>query len=314
MQIAILGGGSWGTALAVHLAKKHYVKVWEFFEEQAREMQEERKCRLLPEVSLPGNIFVSSLMEEIIPDTELVLLAVPSDKVKSSLEEAKKHLKRQLLVICSKGLGEEGELLTKVVGGMVKNKLFCFYGPTHAEEVCQGKLSGAVLAGKGKKLARIKSVLESEELRVEVSRDLVGVQVGAALKNILAILVGVLDGQGLGDNAKAYVMTKGLEEIKKIGVKMGGKRETFYGLAGLGDVIVTCMSRHSRNRFVGREVGKGRKLEEVTAEMKMVAEGITTVKTAVKLKERLGLELPLISGLYKILFEGEEAGEVLKRI
>ena len=157
-------------------------------------------------------------------------------------------------------------------------------------------------------------MLEGPQFKVHLSEDIVGVQVCAALKNILAVFVGVLDGAGLGDNAKAYVMTKGLEEIQQVGLKWGAKKETFYGLAGMGDMIVTCSSKHSRNRFVGEQIGKGRKLEEVLAEMKMVAEGITTVKEAIKLKEKFGLELPLITGLYDILFNGKNVEAVLEKI
>lgn len=314
MQISILGGGSWGTALAVHLAKKaHSLKVWEFLEDQAKGMQEKRFCRLLPEVPLPENIFVSSKMEDILPHADLILLAVPSDKVKPTLEKAKEFLSPSPIIICSKGLGENLELMTKVASSIISNDLFCLYGPTHAEEVGKGLFSSAVLAGKEKKpLRKLKKLLASENFKVETTTDLIGVQLGAALKNIIAILVGVLEGQGLGDNAKAYVMTKGLEEIKKIGVKLGGKEKTFDGLAGLGDLIVTCTSQHSRNRWLGEEIGKGRKLDEVLKEMKMVAEGVTAVKKAKQLAEKLSLELPLINGLYKILFEGKKVEEVLK--
>jgi len=316
MEIAILGGGSWGIALAMHLAKKGYsIKVWEFFEEDAKKMQENRFCRLLPEVKLPQNVIVSSKMEEVLSSCELILLVVPSDKVKSTMEKAKAFLEKQPIVICSKGLGENLELMTDLVGEIVSNELFCFYGPTHAEEVCKGMFSGAVLAGEKKeRLKELKKILETKEFKVEISEDLVGVQIGAALKNIMAVFIGVLEGMNWGDNAKAYVMTKGLDEIKRVGLRMGAKPEIFYGLAGMGDLIVTCMSRHSRNRYLGEQVGKGRKLIEVIEEMEMVAEGVTTVKRAVGLKEKLGLDLPLITGLHTILFEGGKPEEALKNI
>jgi len=315
MKIAVLGGGSWGTALAMHLARKKYsVKVWEFFAEQAREMQQKRKCRLLSEVSLPKNIFVSSQMREVILGTDLVLIVVPSDKVCGTIETAKEYLEKQPIVICSKGFGKNLELMTEVVSKVVDNELFCLYGPTHAEEVGKGMFSGIVLAGKSPKLKELQKIFASENLRVESSNDLVGVQVASALKNIVAVFVGVLDGAGLGDNAKAYVMVKGLEEVKEIGLKLGAKAEVFFGLAGIGDMIVTGMSKHSRNRHVGYEVGKGRPLEKVLAEMKMVAEGVTTVKLAVKLQKKLGLKLPLIAGLYGVLFKDKKVEEVLQEI
>ncbi len=314
MKIAILGGGSWGTALAIHLAKNnHEIKVWEFFAEQANEMQEKRFCRLLPEVKLPANIFVSPKMEEVVPGCELMLVVVPSDKVEAAIAKAKHFLSDQPVIICSKGFGEQTQLLSEII--KVPGNVYGLFGPTHAEEVCKGFSSGIVLAGcSGEERDRIKQALESPALKIDLSEDLVGVQVCSALKNILAVFVGVLDGKGLGDNSKALVITKGLEEIKAIGKKLGAKEETFYGLAGMGDLIVTCTSKHSRNRYVGEQVGKGRKLPEVLAEMNMVAEGVTAVQKAIIFKERFGLELPLIQGLHDLLFTEKDVETVLKEI
>lgn len=313
MKIAILGGGSWGTALAVHLAKKnHDIKVWEFFEEQATEMQEKRVCKLLPEVNLPENIFISHKMESVLTDTELILLVVPSNHAEKTIEQAKEFITNQDVVICSKGFGPNLKFLSDIVKENVSGNVFCLYGPTHAEEVCKGMYSGIVLAGDNPE--QLQQLFASDNFKVDLTDDLIGVQISAALKNILAVFVGVLDGMGLGDNAKAYIMTRGLNEIKTIGVALGGKEETFYGLAGIGDMIVTATSPHSRNRHVGVEVGKGRVLQEVIDEMAMVAEGVTTLKEAIGLKEKTGLELPLISGLYAILFEGKDPKEVLKGI
>ena len=316
MKIAILGGGSWGRALAVHLAKKnHEVKVWEFFQEQAQEMQEKRICKLLPEATLPENIFISHKMEEVLPKTDVVFLVVPSDKVEVTVEKAKHLLSNQPIIICSKGFGEGLTLLSDVVSKKVSGNVYCLYGPTHAEEVCKGVFSGIVLAGKeGTERETLRNAINSDHFKVEVSGDIVGVQLCAALKNILAVFVGVLDGKKLGDNAKAYIITKGLEEIKTIGLKLGAKEETFYGLAGIGDIIVTATSKHSRNRHVGEQVGKGQKLGDVLAEMKMVAEGVTAVKKAIGFKEKLGLRLPLIEGLYQILFDGNDVEEVLVQL
>ncbi len=312
MNITILGGGSWGTALAVHLAsKQHNIKVWEFFEEQAREMQKERVCKFLPETKLPENIFATSDFKEALTDFEMVLVVVPSDKVERTIENAKQFILKQPIVVCSKGFGTNLKLLSDVVREKVFGDVYCLYGPTHAEEVCKGMFSGIVLAGKDYLL---KEVFETDNFIVDYTPDIIGVQVSAALKNILAVFIGVLDGAQLGDNAKAYVITRGLEEIKQVGMAFGAKKETFYGLAGIGDIIVTSTSKHSRNRFVGQEVGKGRKLQEVIDEMEMVAEGITTVKEAIKLKEMFNLELPLITGLYDILFNGKDVKEVLKTI
>lgn len=314
MNIAILGGGSWGTALAVHLAKNgHSIKIWEFFKEQADTMQRERVCPLLPDVKLSPKIFVSTEMREVLINPELVLVVVPSDKVEKTIDNASKFLESQPIVICSKGFADDGSLLSEMVQKKVTGPVYGLYGPTHAEEVCHGLFSGIVLAGPAGK-EKLKQELESDALKVDLSDDLIGVQVCAALKNILAVFVGILDGRNLGDNAKAYVMTKGLAEIKQIGLRWGAQEKTFDGLAGMGDVIVTCTSKHSRNRHVGQEVGKGRKLDDVIAEMKMVAEGITAVKNAYLLEKKFGLYLPLITAIYQILFEGKDVDEVLKKL
>src|SRR3989338_190407 len=248
MKITILGGGSWGTALAVHLARKgHILKVWEFNKEQAEEMQTKRFCKLLPEAILSENIFTSSNLEDVFIGSELVFLVVPSDHVEETMEKAKHFIKNQPVIICSKGFGKDNRLLSDIVREKVSGPIYCLYGPTHAEEVCQGLFSGIVLCGKNKDgLQKWQKVLEGPQFKVHLSEDIVGVQVCAALKNILAVFVGVLDGAGLGDNAKAYVMTKGLEEIQQVGLKWGAKKETFYGLAGMGDIIVSCSSKHSR--------------------------------------------------------------------
>lgn len=313
MKITILGGGSWGTALGVHLARNgHSINIWEFFDEQAQEMQVQRKCKLLPEVMLLSSINVYSDMVVALKGVELVLLVVPSDKVESTIRVAAPLLSDQPIVICSKGFSADGRLLSSIVQEEVEGKVYCLYGPTHAEEVGKGMFSGIVLAGELAGAKELAKVFQRDVFKVHVSDDIIGVQVCAALKNIFAVFIGVLDGMNLGDNAKAYVMTQGLNEIKQMGEKMGAKAETFYGLAGVGDLIVTCTSTHSRNRFVGQEVGKGRKLDEVLAGMSMVAEGVTAVKIAVKLQDKLGLDLPLIYGLYEILFEGKDPLNVLK--
>jgi glycerol-3-phosphate dehydrogenase (NAD(P)+) len=315
MQISILGGGSWGTALAIHLARNnHNIKVWEFVVEQAHKMQIERICPLLPQEKLSENIFVSPKMEEVLPGSEVIFIVVPSDKVESTLSNAVSLIGEQPVVICSKGFASNLRLLSDVAKEKVKGEIYCLYGPTHAEDICAGVFSGIVLAGTGKYRLKLRKALRSENLKVELSNDMVGVQVGAALKNILAVFTGVIDGAGLGDNTKAYIMTKGLDEIKQVGVALGAKKPTFYGLAGLGDVIVTCTSVHSRNHYVGEQVGKGRKLDEVLMEMKMVAEGITMLKSIPLLQEKLKLKLPIMSGLYQIMVEGKSAKEILNQL
>lgn len=317
MKIAILGGGSWGTALALHLAKKkHDIKIWEFFPHLAEEMQDKRKNPLLPGVVIPKNIFVTSQAKEALAGAELILLVVPSDKAEETMKNISVYLNKQPLLICSKGFCREAELLSSMVGKYHHGEIYCFYGPTHAEEVSRGMLSGIVLAGKksNKSFHLLKKELESENLRVELSEDIIGAQVASSLKNLLALWTGILSGAGYGDNTKAYVMTKGLAEIKEIGLKWGAEEETFYGLAGVGDIVVTCTSRHSRNFHVGEEVGKGRKLDDVLSEMKMVAEGVNTLKHLPYIKKKFGLSLPLLTGLGKVMFRNEKLKKVLKWI
>ena len=314
MNITILGGGSWGSALAIHFAKKkHSIKIWEFFPEQAQHMQEKRECPLLPGVKLSDKIFVSSDMKTTLTNADVIFIVVPSDKVEAAMEKAAPFLKKEPVIICSKGFASKMRLLSDVVKEHSSGPVYCLYGPTHAEEVSRGVFSGLVLAG-GEGKEKLKKVIESSLLRVDMSEDLIGVQVAAGLKNVLAIFIGILSGAGFGDNTAAYVLTRGLQEIKTLGLKWGGKTDTFYGLAGIGDIIVTCESKHSRNRHIGEQVGKGRKLADVLAEMKMVAEGVTTVKMVPSLQEKFHLPLPVMMSVYAIMFEGLSVQKALERI
>ncbi len=314
MKFSILGGGSWGTALAIHLAKNgNSVRVWEFMAEQAKAMQETRICPLLPQARIPDSVLVSSDMSQILLGSEAIVIVVPSDKVEATLEKAAPLIQNQPIILCSKGFAAEGRLLSEVVQRKVKGQIYCLYGPTHAEEVGKGMFSGIVLAG-GKGKAKLKKAIESPVLRVDTSNDIIGVQVAAALKNILAVGVGILDGSSLGDNAKAYMITKGLHEITNVGIAMGGKKETFYGLAGIGDILVTCGSKHSRNFHVGQEVGKGRSLQEVLAEMKMVAEGVTTTQFVPQLEKKQGVKIPLLRGIFDVLYNGKKMEDVLREV
>ncbi len=307
MNISILGGGSWGAALAIHLIKKrHAVKVWEFFPEMAQEMQEHRRSKLLPaDITLPPAIWVSSDLKAALAEAELIIIAVPSDKVEPMLLNAKNYIQHQPVVICSKGFASGLRLLSEIVKEHCRGEVYCLYGPTHAEEVCKGMFSGIILAG-GSEIHQLRREIETQDLVVDLSNDIIGVQVCAGLKNIVALAAGIVDGLGSGDNARAFIITKGLEEISAIGQRWGAKPETFVGLAGIGDLLVTCLSTHSRNRFVGREVGKGRSLQDVLAGMTMVAEGVTTLHFVPELKQRFNIELPLFSRVHNILFDGKK--------
>lgn len=308
MNIAILGGGSWGTALAIHLEQKHSVKIWEFIEEQAKTMQEKRVCPIFPDAIIPGSIFISSNMKEILKDSELALIVVPSDKVEMTIRTASEYLSDQDIVICSKGFGSKQKLLSDVVKPYVRGGIFCLYGPTLAKEVAKHDLSGMVLAGKGDK-SKLKLAIETINMRVETTDDIIGVQIGAALKNVVTIFVGIIEGLGLGDNTKAYVFTKGIKEIKDIGVALGAQPETFFGLTCMGDLIL-----NSRNRQLGIEIGRGKLLRDLLADSQHINEGIICIENAIKLKDKLNIETPLISGLYDILFNGESVDHVLSQV
>ncbi len=312
MNITILGGGSWGTAIALHLAKNsidNKINIWEFFQDQAVEMQTTRKSRFLPDIELPNNITVTSNIEESLVNTKVVFVVVPSDKVESTLKNARDYLKEQPVVVCSKGFSNNTDLLSITIEKIINNDLYFFYGPTIADEVAKGKPAGAVIAGvRGSQF--IIDLLRSDDFFIESSTDIIGVQISAALKNLLAICIGIVDGLEYGDNAKAYIMTKGLQEISLVGKTLGAKLETFYGLAGMGDVIVTCTSELSRNRYVGKELAKGRKLNEILVSMTMVAEGVNAAKHAYELSRKYDLDLPIITSLYKILFEGTEPSTI----
>jgi len=302
MKIAVLGGGSWGSALAIHLAKKKYdVNIWEFFEEQAKSMQEKRCCPFLPKTKFPDNITVSSKMQEVIEGSDLVFLVVPSRVAEVTVKNAVNFIGKQPLIIATKGFSNGSKLLTDEVGKLIGNKIYCLFGPTHAEEVSLGMFSSIVLAGEGDK-TNLQKTLESNEMKVELSDDIIGVQVSAALKNSIAILIGIINGSGLGDNAKAIAMTKGLAEIKQLGLKMGAKEETFYSLAGLGDLIVTCTSQHSRNFRFGKEIGKGNKVNDVLNQMKMEVEGLEVLKQVLLIEERNGIKLPLLHGTHDLIY------------
>lgn len=311
MKYTVLGGGSWGTALSIQLSRNNNeVKIWEFFEEQANEMQETRICPFLPDVNIPDSIEITSDLGNSIKNSEAILIVVPSDKVEATLENAKKFMDNQPVIICSKGFGGDQTLLSEAVSKILpENDVYCLYGPTLAKEVALGQLSAIVLAGPDSHKTAIQKSFQTANFRVETSEDIVGVQIGAALKNVVTIFVGIMDGMGEGQNGRAYVFVKGLNEIKEIGVALGAKADTFLGLTAVGDLTL-----ESRNRKLGVEIGKGRKLDEILASTDHVSEGVVAIKNAMILKERLNLQLPVIETLNSILFEEMDPKEALKTI
>lgn len=317
-KIAIIGSGSWGMALAIHLAKLgNEVKVWSFSQEEADLINKERKCKFLPKVALPENIICSLSYEEVIEGSEFILHVTPSKFTRSTVKEYKKYVKDQPIIICSKGFEKETlSTLDEVVREeMPEAKIGVFSGPSHAEEVSIGIPTVMVIASKEDSILHmIQDTFMCPEFRVYTSNDVKGVELGGAFKNIIAFCAGVAAGIGLGDNSFAALITRGLREIVNLGVKLGGEKDTFYGLSGLGDLIVTCLSEHSRNRKAGKLIGEGKTLEETKQEVGMVIESIDNIETAYELCKRNEMSLPIIDAVYDILYNELEPRKAVEML
>lgn len=312
-RIAVLGAGSWGTTLAILLAKKgHEVSLWEYLKEQAERLDKERENRqFLPGVSIPKKIFVSSSLEEIVKEKEIILIVVPSQVLREVMEKLSKIRisKKVVLVSATKGLemGTNLRMSQIIKSHFPKNRIVVLSGPSHAEEVSREIPTTIVASASSEELSQeIQEIFTTPYFRVYTNPDTVGVELGGALKNIIAIASGICDGLGLGDNSKAALMTRGMAEISRLGVIMGAKQETFAGLSGMGDLITTCISKHSRNRGLGEKIAKGKKLEEAQREIGMVTEGVPTTKSAYELARKYKVEMPITEELYRILFKGKD--------
>ena len=287
MNIAIIGSGSWGVALAVHLASLgHNIKIWSFMEEERDLINNERKCKFLPGLNLSENIQCSTNFEEVIKDSKFILHVTPSKFTRNIFKQYKQYVGNKPIIICSKGFEKETlETLDEVIlEEMPEAKVGVLSGPSHAEEVSIAIPTALVIASKHQNILKtIQDAFMSEKMRIYTSNDVKGVELGGALKNIIAFCAGVAAGIGLGDNSFAALITRGLKEIARLGIELGGKEETFYGLSGLGDLIVTCLSEHSRNRKAGMLIGQGKSLEETKKEVGMVIESIDNIEVAYEL-------------------------------
>lgn len=319
-SVTVLGGGSWGTALAVLLAGKgHRVSVWEFYRERAEALRRDRENKaMLPGIRIPDQVLVTSDMAEAFRASEHTLVVVPSHGLRATAREAARyHSPDRIVTVATKGL-EEGSLqrMSEVAHealGVDRSRIAVLVGPSHAEEVSRGLPTTVVAASAEEATAEaVQEIFMTPTFRVYTNRDVVGVEMGVALKNVVAIAAGMCDGLGFGDNTKGALLTRGLAEITRLGVKMGARQETFSGLAGVGDLITTCISRHSRNRHVGEQLAAGKTLEEVLAGMVMVAEGVRTARSAVTLAERYGVEMPIASEVHRILFENKPVKQAIK--
>jgi glycerol-3-phosphate dehydrogenase (NAD(P)+) len=315
MRISVLGAGSWGTTLAILLAEKsHEVVLWSFLEKDTETILRTRENpAFLPGIRIPDSIAVTSDLGAAVRHSEMIVVAIPSQFIRNALTRLRTMtFDNTLLVNVAKGV-ENGTLMTMsemlhdTLPHLTPEHIATLSGPSHAEEVSKRIPTTVVVASTSLETARaVQSVFMVPYFRVYASEDLRGVELGGALKNVIAIAAGIVDGANLGDNTKAALMTRGIAEITRIGVAMGAHVRTFGGLSGIGDLMVTCMSRHSRNRHIGVEIGKGRKLPEILGEMVMVAEGVATTQSAYELARRVGVEVPIIEQVHKILFEAKD--------
>lgn len=322
-HVAILGAGSWGTALSVLLARAgRPVTLWARRAEAAATIRQTRhNPTYLPDVAIPSSVYVTSDLSEAASAASCWAFAMPSQAVRGVAKTLRSYMRSGLLVVSlAKGIENRSlETMTQVLGEVLtavpRERIGVLYGPSHAEEVAAEMPTAVVAAAPSHDVAeQIQSVFMTDRFRVYVNTDVIGVEVAGSVKNVLALAAGMSDGIGYGDNAKAALLTRGIAEIGRLGRVMGARPETFSGLAGIGDVIATCTSRHSRNRYVGEAIGRGRSLEEVESEMSMVAEGVRTTESVYDLARRHQIEMPITAAIYSILFEGKKPEDAVDEL
>jgi glycerol-3-phosphate dehydrogenase (NAD(P)+) len=318
-KIAVIGAGSWGSALASLLCKNgHDVVLWSHRASQASEMAKTGVNDKLPGIRLPENLKFTADLETAVKEKELILLAVPSVAERETARKLKEFLpKGQKIVTVSKGI-EDGTYYTQteiVEEELPEAKVGVLSGPSHAEEVIIGLPTLVVVGAKDEVFAKeVQQIFSNENFRVYTSDDVLGIEIGASLKNVMALAAGMSDGLGYGDNAKAALITRGIREMEKLAIAMGGKPETLGGLTGVGDLIVTCESKHSRNRKAGYYIGQGMKPEEAYEKVQMVVEGAYSAKAALGLGKKYHVDLPIIAGVNQVLFEGKDVKEAVSEL
>ncbi len=317
-KIGMIGAGSWGTALARQLDRNgHQVVIWSALGAEIEMLRSRREhVDKLPGVILPESIEYTEVLEEAIAGKHMLVLAVPSCFVRSTCRSMAAITPPGMAIVSvAKGV-EESSLMT--MSDIVEQELpqcavAVLSGPSHAEEVARDLPTTIVAGAKDLELAkRVQNIFMNESFRVYTSTDVLGIELGAALKNVVALAAGIADGLGYGDNTKAAIITRGIAEIARLGMAMGGKLETFSGLSGIGDLIVTCASQHSRNRRAGILIGRGATMEEAMAQVKMVVEGVYSAKAAMGLAQKYGVELPIIEQVNQVLFDGKNAAEAVR--
>lgn len=311
-NISVIGDGGWGTTLSLYLArKKYHVTLWGAFPDNIRRIHKIRmNTRFLPGVRIPRNVSLTHELTEAIPKADLIVLAVPSQYTRGVLEKLKRFdLSAKILLSVIKGIDNTtllrmSQIITKELGRV---NLAVLSGPTIAMEVAKGLPSTAVIAAKDIRIAKsLQKVFNSDRFRIYTNRDVIGLELGGSLKNVIAIACGVCDGLGFGTNTKAAVLSRGLAEMARLGKSMGGKSETFSGLAGLGDLVTTCVSPQSRNRHVGEQLGKGKSIKKILSSMNAVAEGVATVKAVHKLSRKYKVAMPITTEVYNIIYNNKK--------
>ncbi|WP_339013758.1 NAD(P)H-dependent glycerol-3-phosphate dehydrogenase [Fusobacterium animalis] len=321
-KISVIGSGGWGIALTILLHKNgHDLTIWSFDKKEAEELKKTRQNKTkLPNILLPEDVKVTDDLKEAVDDKDILILAVPSKAIRSVSKSLKNIIKdNQIVVNVAKGLEEDTlETMTDIIEEELKDKnpkVAVLSGPSHAEEVGRGIPTTCVISAHNKELTLyLQNIFMNPSFRVYTSPDMLGVEIGGALKNVIALAAGIADGLNYGDNTKAALITRGIKEISSLGVAMGGEQSTFYGLTGLGDLIVTCASMHSRNRRAGILLGQGKTLNEAIKEVNMVVEGVYSAKSALMAAKKYNVEIPIIEQVNAVLFQNKNAAEAVNEL
>lgn len=321
IKVTVLGDGGWGTALAlVNLRRGNDVLMWSAFKDYAKVLQEKRQnVKFLPGIKLPKALQITSNLEEAVAFSDVLVLAIPSQYMRNILFKLKElPYQDKILVSVAKGIEKKtclrpSEIIHSVLGPKVS--VVALSGPSHAEEVARKIPTLVVAASEDMSKAQyVQDHFRDPQFRVYIQKDVVGVEIGGAVKNVIAIAAGVCDGLKFGDNTKSGLITRGLYEMVRLGAKLGANPNTFFGLSGVGDLITTCFSKHGRNLFVGRELGKGKKIKAILGEMQMVAEGVDTSLSVQQLAAKIDLELPILREVYRMLFEDKSPKEAVNTL
>lgn len=320
-KVTVIGAGSFGTALAIVLARAgNKVNLWARESEIAYGINNQhRNPAYISDVTLPDSIVCFNELEECVPGRDMVVFATPSHAMREVAQKVKPHFSgEEMVVSVAKGIENDtfmtmSQVLSEVLEDtIVEDHIGVLSGPSHAEEVSKFRPTTVVATSFSKRTAKIiQETFMTPMFRIYLNYDIMGVEVGGAVKNIMAIAAGIVDGASLGDNAKAALITRGLHEMKRLGMQLGASQDTFSGLAGMGDLVVTCTSEHSRNRYVGYCIGSGQKLDDIVSKMNMIAEGVKTTKSVFDWSNSLNIEMPITGAVYKILFEDEDPKDML---